>query len=265
MRTHGLLKLRGEAYPARFTLVEMLVAVALGAIILAVSVTAFTQGATVSTVAHAKTQGMHNARVALEFLEEDLTSASLQPTGALFIGLNSTAAIDGIDNDGNDGVDEDGNQVGAPDPIDFLDTSGKERHGIEFLTVDKHVVYYLTREAETQRGFERGILVRAYDDRASDEGTWLGQTWGRDYSENRYYVGMGITRFAVRYFYEGEWCESWDSTDPTATTPGGQSQYRRLPELVEITLRVVDEEGVLDQEANNPLLVRRVIELPDAP
>jgi prepilin-type N-terminal cleavage/methylation domain-containing protein len=80
---------------AAFTLVEMLVAVALGVIILAVAVTAFQQGGAVSRVSHAKTEAVHNARVALQMLERDLEQAYLEPTGEKFVGIDSVWTWDG--------------------------------------------------------------------------------------------------------------------------------------------------------------------------
>jgi hypothetical protein len=83
--------------------------------------------------------------------------------------------------------------------------------------------------------------------------------WTQDSS-----VGDGVRSFNVR-FYSAEvdpsdpWFDNWDS----ASTAGATGQYRRMPELVEVTITVIDSDGVLAREENNPITVRRLIELPN--
>jgi hypothetical protein len=77
----------------------------------------------------------------------------------------------------------------------------------------------------------------------------------------------------IRYFYEGQWYDGWDSTNqygwngvddlPAGAGVGGDDvQFNRLPQVVEVTFRLVDSKGVLDEEENNPVVIRRLIELP---
>jgi len=76
-----------------FTLVEMMVAVALAVIIIAVVVTVFGRGSRIVSMAHARTEAMHNASVALDFLERDLKAAYLDPDGPVFQGQPDTVSF----------------------------------------------------------------------------------------------------------------------------------------------------------------------------
>ncbi len=247
----GRMRYRARHDRAGFTLVEMLVSVALGAIILAVTVTAFAQGSGVSKLAHAKTEALHNTMVALEFLERDLQSACIEPDGNIFRGVSDTT-LGGFDNNDDGDVDEDGDNFGVPDPEDFKADPGHERHGLELLTPTHHVLYYLTRDAETLRGYEMGRLVRVSLARGGSENSWLGLP-GPGHSEEASVLCSGITQFRVLYYSEGSWQESWDSQG---------SDLRKLPEVVEVRIRVVDDDGFLERPENNPVVMRRLIALP---
>ena len=76
-----------DAARRAFTLVEMMVALALTLIVGLVTMTAFQQGSELFSAAEARTEACNNARTAMRFLEQDLAGAFLRPDGAQFVGL----------------------------------------------------------------------------------------------------------------------------------------------------------------------------------
>jgi type II secretion system protein J len=221
---------------AAFTLVEMLVAVALGVIILAVAVTAFQQGGAVSRVSHAKTEAVHNARVALQMLERDLEQAYLEPTGEKFVGIDSVWTWDGKNY--------------HDDELILLSLS--EQGGTSPGTP---VIYSLNSNLTGIKTLQREdlpCLARSYWDESASPPDWS------DGSS----VGDGVRSFNVRYYYDGDWYDRWDSTDPDGADGSSPEQYRRLPEVVEVTIEVIDSDGVLAKEDQNAVQIRRLIELP---
>jgi hypothetical protein len=64
-----------------------------------------------------------------------------------------------------------------------------------------------------------------------------------------------------RYYYDGNWYGGWDSTQSGGFTGSQSEQFRRMPEVVEVTLYVIDNDGVLVDE-NDPIIIRRLISLP---
>ncbi len=93
-------------------------------------------------------------------------------------------------------------------------------------------------------------------------------------------MAFGVIQFKLRYFRDGVWYDAWDSTDkpgdpdgygygangedddPIGAGVGGDDvQWRELPEVVEVTLQVVDESGYLDREEATPLVIQRLIQI----
>ncbi|KXB05752.1 hypothetical protein AKJ51_04850 [candidate division MSBL1 archaeon SCGC-AAA382A20] len=258
-----------------FTLVEMLVAVALGVIILGVAVTAFKQGGDVASVSHAKTEAVHNARVALSMVERDLQNAYLEPGGNVFIGTDNSPR----------------------DRLELLTLS--EQAGV---TGYAHVGYYLTNTD--------GQVLKRYYDTSSTFWPSASKPWNSaPASPEEYVAGFGIQELELRYYYDGYWFREWNSWDTSGylyndkngsvswesdeevwsdeddsgtynsgdvkvyygddgswDTPTGAKSfdlfYRRLPEVVEVTIEVIDSDGVLAKEQYNPIQIRRLIELP---
>ena len=230
-----------------FTLIELMVSVALGLIIMLVAVTAFTQGAGVTTLSHAKTEAMHNAQIALDFLEKDLEAATLNAEGSLFVGTHDSIPADGF----------------TGETLEFLTVSGQAG-----ITGNAHVRYYAT----TRAGEAGSRLIRfpcacsaatpsgpcgealpipafttvnlpAFPPNATDERTYM--------------VAYGVRDMTIRYYYEGTWHDAWNSADA-----GDPVSFRLLPQVVEISLTLVDSDGKLNNP-DNPVRVRRLVTLPD--
>ena len=196
-----------------FTLVEMLVAVGLGAIILAVVVTAFSQSSTVSTVAHAKTEAMHNARVAMDLLERDISSAYIEPAGQIFDGDGTHLHLRTVSRTDGPGAQE---------------------------------VYYKLEQRDVGGVRNVQCLVRGHVDP------------GGNPKDTTYPVGHVVRIFSLRYYSDqaGQWFPSWDSRSANVY------QNRKMPDVVEVTLEVVDLDDVLASEDNNPFIIRRLISPP---
>ena len=226
-----------------FTLVEMLVAVGLAAIILAVVVTAFTETAQLSGLSHAKTEATHNARVAMEFLETELEAAYLDPVDWNFQGSHQT----GTDWNG-DPTEEDILIFRTMEP----QTAGAV--GSDYVQYTVADLTYTTPDGNAVPCLQRSSQ-------------WASGAWTQVSS-----VGDGVRSFNVR-FYSAEvdpsnpWFDNWNSADPDGADSTGATrddgQYRRMPELVEVTITVIDSDGVLAREEKNPITVRRLIELPN--
>ena len=294
-----------SAVRSGFTLIEMMVAVGLAVLITTMVAVAFRQGWEVWAQTYLKIEAMHNAQVALDYLETDLRGAYLE-VGQLFLGIEDNSKGT-IDNDGGGVGAADSPALLPPavapehykpfhpiawDPVDFdlkdTDTRGQERQGLEFLSsslyaVDTdtgesvggvHVLYYVTRDCQTKRDgpsgkFEIGRLIRHTEPRDSTPLTshWLGAPTP-DINEEGETLVYGITQLKFRYYYNGDWYDGWDSTDLfgwDGVDDGGTGddvQFRRLPQVVEVTMRVLDVNGKLDaEEARNPFVISRLIRL----
>jgi len=239
-----------------FTLTEMMVAVALAVIILLVVVTAFTQASGVTTLSHANTEAVHNAKVAMSLLEKDLESAFLDPTGQRFYSYNR----------GSLGI-----------VLEFLTSSdlGTIDGGSYVRPAGTHVVYYV----DDTTGIRR--LIRWSEPYVDPAGASLNPGLPLAGQDN-YEIAWGIESFQARFFHDGTWYDPasgdhWNSADPygadgtddeppAAPSPGlggDDVQYRRLPQVVEVTLEVTDADGVLGKEQNNPVTLRRLMDLPE--
>ena len=250
-----------------FTLVEMLVAVALGTIILAVIVTAFSQGSAVSSVANAKTEAVHNARVAMDLLERDLSGAFIEPTGRDFIGTRDDVTFYTFSGLG-----------GAPRAVQVQYRVGSVQVGsVEITALLRNSTNIGgTFSGSTPTSVGDGVQrVYYYDedgDGAADENEdkWIDDYNGM-YDEGTDVIlvsgpdgvtvtdGTSGTRLLFRYYYDGTWYGNWDSFNSSNAV-----QYRRIPEVVEVTLYVIDTGGVLAEEENSPITVRRLISLSGA-
>jgi len=252
-----------------FTLMEMMVAVALGLIIMTVVLMVFSQAIALFRRTHATVEAIHGAQIAVNFLEGDIQSAAAETGNVVFIGVQDTAASGaGIDND-NDGVfDEDGAIGPDNDCTDFVNTAGSERHGLELVSMSlyalddtgqpvpgEHVVYYLTRDRLTENGHEMGRLIRVRQVRDSNPVTpWLtGATLGVGLQiQEQQTLADSVLQFRLRYFKDGTWYDTWDSV-------AAGFQNSRLPDVVEVTLTVADSNGYLDSRQQSPFVIRRLI------
>ena len=258
-----------------FTLVEMMTSVALALIMMAVTITAFSRGAALFRLAHAKTEVVHSAQVALEFLAQDIQSAVIDANGRAFVGVLDTS-LGSVDNDNDAAFDEDGAALGEDnDCIDFVNSSGHERHGLEMVSMSlyamdesgqpvpgEHVLYYVTRDGLpggqlTEGGHEVGRLIRWREEYQDPVDPWLdtpggGVAVGLN-NQKAQTLAFGVIAFRLRYYDGTQWLDSWDSV--SVASP----QYNLLPQTVEVTLRVVDMDGYLDSTDNTPFDVTRLI------
>jgi len=265
---------RVERLRAGFTLVELMVAVALATIILAIAVTVFAQGSRVAALMHARSEAMHNAWVALEMLEKDLQAACINPDGSIFLAVYDTSR-GGVDNDRDGAVDEAGETTN-----DFSLT----RQGVEFLTTHDmptaegtaHVLYYVVVQGTTPGGTDVGRLIRYVEPCGSAAvSQFIGAGLAGGDSEDVQAVASGLTQFRLRYFCDGQWFDptegegeawyslrlngyGWDDTDGT----DDDLQFRRMPRVIEVTLTVVDSDWLLDKE-EMPVEIHRLIVLPE--
>ena len=288
---------KARAGSSGFTLVETIVAVGLALVIMSVVIVVFRQGLALFRRTRALTEAVHSAQVALDFIEQDIQSLIADDSNPLVGVVDATTGK--VDNDDDGTEDEDGSTIGQNrDCVDFLNTFGMERHGLEMVTMSlfamddvgnpvagEHVLYYLTRDRVptsnglTENGNGVGRLIRHRAVKSGPVTAWLGDLAsvvrvGRDKQDERT-VAFGVVQFRIRYFYQGVWYDAWDSTDqygadgiddaPTGAGVGGDDvQWQRPPEAVEVTLQVVDERGYLDRVEATPLIVQRLIQVSTA-
>ncbi|MFP4028713.1 MAG: PilW family protein [Candidatus Brocadiia bacterium] len=267
-----------------FTLVEMLVAVALGAIIMSVVVVAFSQGTAVFKHSRSTIDAMHNGHAAVKLIDDDL-SELLKPStesGAVFLGVDSG-------NSTSYRVDNNANGDFTDDYDEFDNTGGQEENGLEFFTTNGadgaepwRVIYYVVPDTDSHADPTPYKLIRiqlpGYDGDNDDDstdadpnasdldehfllaaGTPGDVLEGVNSSEDSYTVAFGFRQFRVRYYLQSTdtWYQSWDSiTGPTEQQNAGE------PDIVEITMEIVGSEGGLQEEERNPLVIRRLVEIP---
>lgn len=283
MRSATWLRRRG------FTLIEMMVAVALAMIMMSVVIVVFGQAIELFLRMDATSEALHSAQVAIDFLEKDIQTATLE-VQKVFIGVTDTSKGRINNNYVSDSVaDEDTDTIGEDnDCYDFKNIAGKERHGLEMVSMSlyamdskgqpvtgEHVIYYLTRDETTDGGHEMGRLIRFEEDRtATPVSVWLNgpasvldigsldtpQKKGLG-KQKEQTLAFGVVQFRLRYFYQGTWYNEWDSTDIADVI-----QFRTLPEVVEVALKVVDTSGYLDRKNNSPFVIQRLIAVvPESP
>ncbi len=267
----------------RFTLVELMVALALALIISAVAVTAFTQTAGVGSMAHARIDAMHNARSALRMIDHDLRAAYIEPDGHFFTG--ETDYIEMLTVSGQGGVSGparvrydsvDGGGYGHVLFRSVRPARHKESPAVPLIesssagsfTVTNDFTHYFPAGSRTAiiQSAENDGLYRVLDARydATENHTEIdvdGEVI--DASDDGYLltgdaVAFNVTDFTLR-FYHGNSAiglvDVWDSTDDTAET------YRRLPQVVEVMIETVDDKGVLRRDDNQPVSIRRLINI----
>ncbi len=284
----------------RFTLVELMVALAMALIIGAVAVTALTQTSGVTSLAHARIDAMHNARAGVAIIESDLRSAYIEPGGEIFSGeedwlemltVSGRGGTPGPmrvrydlivgEGGGNEdrvlfrsafparygesparGIEEvdvgENSFTIAGDHSDYINTDDnvavRDSNGNDGLYTVQHVAveYDGEGEGEGEEG-EARTVVRVHQDVVEEEADGymvLGDV-----------VAFNVTEaeFGMRYYHggqTGEWSPDWDSeSDP------GSFQYRRLPQVVKVVIQTVDDKGLLLREENDPIHLRRLIEI----
>jgi len=170
-----------------FTLVEMLVSVALAVILMVIVGTIFGQASRLFRLSRARIRAVNNARVAMDYMEADLEGV-YDGTEALFRGMRTydTPMSDSIEsNDIDNDNDGDMNEDNEDDPYDFLDPSAASKYfpsdatdwyrwrsGMEFTTMSRysydaagrqisrsHVLYYVTQDRQVG-DYTVGRLIR---------------------------------------------------------------------------------------------------------
>jgi prepilin-type N-terminal cleavage/methylation domain-containing protein len=247
-----------------FTLVEMMTAIAIGAIMMVVVVTAFREGSDLFALSTAKIEAMHSGRVVVDFLTNDQAHfPSAISTDQIFMGApdNRNGGID-TDDDGKFDVFPDAGQH----MLQCVTLEHNAGHRVlYYVTADKRLVRISTSPPEDNDGDKNpdGTLRSWISTNPEDSpGAILS---GPD-ADRQYTLAYGVTSFELRYFYQGEWYSGWDSRDDgdgDSDTGGwdGNSgeQQGAIPEAIELTLEVQDTDGVLGRRTE-PLVIRRVYE-----
>ncbi len=240
----------------KFTLIELLVALALAMIIGAVALTALIQTSGAGSLAHARIDAMHNVRTALRMIENDLRSAYLDPDGFDFWapGPREMEALDQ-----------------GPDPvIAFLSVSGLGRRtGPVWVRYD----WVEDERKEADVGLLLRTVAPVFEDR-----TALPQL-PADYdamaaADYENVLAFNVTDFRLRFYHEGHpdddaygspaasegWLfegVGWDSADDEDIP----FHHRRVPQVIEVQIEAVDENEVLLREENQPVRIRRLIDI----
>ncbi len=266
-----------------FTLIEMLVALALGMIIIGITVAVFSQASRLFRLSQAKIRALNNAQAALTFIEADLTGAFISTATAdhPFVGINDGDAEQrGIDND-NSGVFDDDNYdftcdgAGLYDYLslkpDYRYRSGMElnsasqySYGLDGLSAKTtHVLYYVTQDRQVGE-YTVGRLIRyVWDfdvsrplsvfDPLDYRTYWVDDPGNSDPRIRQNVLAFGVVRFRLRYFDGSSWSDSWDSSlNPNLGT---------LPDVVHVELDVIDSRGVLADAPNEPYRLSRLLEI----
>ncbi len=222
---------------SHFTLIELLAALALAIIIAGAAMTAFTQTISVGSLANARIDALHNARSAMTTIENDLKAAYIGPKGELFLGNNPEdegaveAALDALDEDVHS----------------FLRLRSVSGQG--GVNGPARVAYYWWTENGDP---EQSTLFRSAKPVNSDE-TPVPE------SESDDVIAFNVIDLRVRFYSEHQ-----DHDDPDIWDSFNDSdsyQYRRLPLSVEVVISTVDDKGILLRQENEPVRIRRVIEL----
>lgn len=202
---------RGFRTPLRnthgFTLMEVLIAIAILAIVMAIVYGSFAQTRRVIDRAEGAVDELRGVRVAFNRMMLDLSMAFISPNDkdneyTVFVGTDSDAG-------------------GYPDDsIDFTSYSNRIRNKDAKESDQMEVGYYLKRDYEG-----KAVLLKREKKRL-DKNPMYG---GKSYEITEDIVGLNF-----RYLEKGAWYDSWDSRakSPAVT-----------PEAVEITIIVKDNSG----------------------
>ena len=265
LRRAGLARRSGPGRRGGFTLVELLMALAISVVILTVTVTVFRQATGVYRQANAKMEAMLGARSALEIIAKDLQGAFLTPPGQRFVGLASPTG-------GGPGTDPNLMTVFVSTPVAAY-AGTTQRSG-------SWIYYYLNGNALVRYDFpcDYANLPPA----ASDFTNIPGRT-----------LAYGVTQFSLQYYDAlaevtgdsdldglidedpvdgvdndgdglidedavGAWVGRWDSTNTAAAY---QHQYRRLPMAVQVVIQTVDRDGFLTQPGQTAFRESAVLEV----
>jgi general secretion pathway protein J len=191
-----------------FTLIEILIAIAILGVIMTIVYGSFIQTRKVMGAAEASVEGYREIRAAFRLMTSDISMAFLSPQQketTLFVGTDESAG-------------------GTPaDNLDFTAYSHHRRDPEAKESDQTEIGYFLRKGLE-----EESALMRREKKRIDASPLSGGKV---------YEVSSNILGLDLRYRdSEGAWSDSWDSR-ATEGTP-------RLPSAVEITLIVQDRHGL---------------------
>lgn len=229
-RTHG---------PAArgFTLVELLVAVALGVIVLSIVAVVFGQTTTVFNDATARIEALQNGRVALDLIQQDLEAAVIDPAGRQFIGVPNGTSLG----------------LTAATPALWFTTMNAGDGGGK-------VLYYL-QDAPTGTTFSPDAkwLMRAADTTTISalESTDIPLT------TDGIMIAYGIKSLEISYLGSitagpnvyPRWFTDWNAVTGLVT----EGKRLHLPQAVRIRLEVIDRKGRLAKSGKKPVVLERLI------
>lgn len=191
-----------------FTLMEVLIAIAILAIVMAIVYGSFVQTRRVIDRAEGAVEELRGVRVAFNRMMLDLNMAFISPNDK----DNEYTVFVGTDSDAN----------GYPDDsIDFTSYSNRIRNKDAKESDQMEVGYYLKRD------YEGNAVLMKREKKRLDKNPMYG---GKSYEITEDIVGLNF-----RYLEKGAWYDSWDSRAKSSD---------KLPEAVEITIIVKESDEV---------------------
>ncbi len=200
------------------TLIEVMVAMTIAAIIATVVFSGFNQTMRNRAFIEAETDRAHVIRVALERMTAELSMAYVS------IHMNPSPALQTMR------TCFIGGHQGRGDRVDFTSFSHRRLYRDAHESDQNEISYFVTEHPEDR---ERYVLARREQNRVDDDPQVGGVVQ---------ILVDDVLGFELEYLdaATGEWTETWDTREVT-------HQPNRLPVQVKITLTVVDEHAERDQ------------------
>lgn len=226
---------RGYARCSGFTLIELVISVALGAIILTSAYLCLRAGFTSQELLEPRIDTLQNGRVAMDLICADLRAACPFASGAEFVGFRrSLGEVDG-------------------DNLDFATRNHTPRGANQGDYCEQS--YYLERNSKTGTI----SLMRRRNPRLGFD-PFSGGT--------REEIAADVAGFRLEYYDGFEWFDSWGESNPALLTPSGSppaSAARTilppnatgLPEAVRVTLRL-NANPRKDDKSERPLVFQSI-------
>ncbi len=192
-----------------FTLIELIVAIALASILILVTAMIFKQASSAFSQSDARSEVYQNVRAAFDIIKRDISGATLNTRYELF------KAFDNIDKD-------DYPLIEAKDKSDILtllsSTPNLEDKPVALITyyLKTDNILYKLENTETNT---LNLAISSYPD--------TGITYKK--------LGLNVSTLQFRYQdSDGTWADTWETGTDTTT------QYQYLPDAVEVEMTVSD-------------------------